>query len=252
MNKGERTIPGAITARKNGAFFVVDGTDGSGKATQTRQLVERLRAEGVDVETLSFPRYGKPSCHSVEQYLAGNYGSIDEVDPYRASLFFAVDRHDAASEIREWLGQGKTVIADRYVSSNMGHQAAQIKDKDARTKYLQWLDNLEYETFQIPRPDLTFVLSVTADVAYVQAKQGQSEKTKVKDDILESNIDHLRISEETYREIAGSFPNFHLIDCAPTGAMKPVEVIHEEIWQIARQQLQPTQITNKAKETILV
>jgi dTMP kinase len=102
-----------------GKFIVIDGTDGSGKATQTELLVKRLEAEGYAVVMADFPRYGERSAMLVEDYLNGKFGSAQEVGPYRGSIFFACDRYAASFQIKQWLEEGKLIISNRYVSANM-------------------------------------------------------------------------------------------------------------------------------------
>src|SRR5260221_3152254 len=117
-------------------FIVNDGTDGSGKGTQTKLLVERLRTEGYRVEQLSFPRYGKPEAFFIEQYLNGHYGSLSEVGPYRTSVLFAVERFHVAQDIRKMREEGTIVVSDRYVSANKGMQMGKIDDPEERKKCL--------------------------------------------------------------------------------------------------------------------
>src|SRR3989338_3647825 len=141
-----------------GKLIVIDGTDGSGKATQTKLLVDRLNRENHPTVTISFPQYGAKSAGPLEAYLAGKYGSANEVGPYRASILYAVDRYDASARISEDLGNGKIVVADRYVLSNMGHQGGKIAGEQERRKFYAWEDELEHELFHIPRPDLNIIL----------------------------------------------------------------------------------------------
>src|SRR3989344_4817774 len=100
-------------------FLVVEGTDGSGKAEQTRRLTERLTEEGVPLAVFDFPRYGNPSCWFVERYLNGDFGGLNDVDPKTASLFYALDRYAAAPEIRPALAEGKTIISNHHARSNL-------------------------------------------------------------------------------------------------------------------------------------
>ena len=216
--------------QSTGAFFVIDGTDGSGKATQTKRLVERLRLEGFEVETIAFPKYGDRSCGPVEKYLAGDYGASTDVNARAASILFAVDRFDASFQIKQWLSEGKVVVADRYVGSNMAHQGQKIADFAERHSYLAWNDDLEHNIFGIPRPTLNMVLSVSVDTAMELAAKGAKEKTKVEGDIHEADRAHIEASINTYREITEHFPNFHLIDCAPDGSLRGIEDIHQDIW----------------------
>ena len=107
---------------KKGKFIVIDGTDGSGKATQTKLLVKKLRKEKYKVKLADFPQYNKKSAGLVEEYLSGKYGTEKNVGPYVASIFYACDRYDASFKIRKWLKEGNIVISNRYVTANMGHQ----------------------------------------------------------------------------------------------------------------------------------
>jgi len=136
-----------------GKFIVLDGTDGCGKATQTKLLVDRLRKEGNSVFMLDFPQYGERSAALVEDYLNGKFGSAEEVGPYRASIFYACDRFAASREARSKIENGEICISNRYVSANMGHQSGKIANLEERDKFLAWLENLEYRIFGIPRPD---------------------------------------------------------------------------------------------------
>ena len=108
--------------KQTGKFIVIDGTDGSGKATQTELLVKRLAQAGYEVVMADFPQYGQKSAGLVEHYLNGKYGTALDVGPYRASIFYAADRYDASFQIRQWLKEGKIVISNRYVTANMAHQ----------------------------------------------------------------------------------------------------------------------------------
>lgn len=213
---------------------MLDGIDGSGKSTQTELLVSHLKKEGYPVEMISFPQYGTKSAGPIEDYLNGLYGSAEEVGPYRASIFYAVDRYAAAPKIRKWLSESKMVIANRYVASNMGHQGGKIKDPVERKKFFEWNDNLEYNIFAIPRPDLNLILHVSAEIAQqlVDKKGERKYVGGIKRDIHEDDLAHLKNAEEAYLEIARSFPNFVLVECVEDNQILPMEVIHEKIWGI--------------------
>ena len=112
-----------------GKLIVIEGADGSGKSTQFELLLRRFRKEKIRIVTMKFPQYGKKSAGMVEEYLRGAYGKKPEsVSPYAASLFYAVDRFDAAQKIKKWLLEGKTVLLDRYVDSNAAHQRGKIQN----------------------------------------------------------------------------------------------------------------------------
>ena len=113
-----------------GKLIVIEGTDGSGKGTQTGLLIKRLKKEGYKVMIADFPQYGQRSATMTEDYLNGKYGSAEHVGAYRASIFYACDRFDASFKMREWLKDGGIIISNRYVSASMGHQAGKIKNKE--------------------------------------------------------------------------------------------------------------------------
>lgn len=214
-----------------GKFIVIDGTDGSGKGTQSKLIVDRLTLAGFSVEIADFPQYGTKSAGLVEHYLNSKYGSAEEVGPYRASIFYAADRYDASFTIKKWLREGKIVIANRYVSSNMAHQGGKIKDDEERKKFLAWLHNLEYEIFDIPKPDLTIILHVDAAIAQkmVDNKEPRSYLSGKKRDIHENDINHLRSAEKIYIEIAENY-NFELIECVRDGQIMSRHAINDLIW----------------------
>lgn len=211
---------------------MIEGTDGSGKGTQTDLLVERLKAEGHRVQSISFPRYGERSAAMVEDYLHGKYGTAEEVGAYRASIFYAADRYAASAEIRQWLAEGQIVIANRYVGSNMGHQGGKIFDPDERAKYFAWVRDLEYTIFGIPKPDVNLILHVPAEIAYalIEKKDDRAYLQGKKRDIHEADIAHLKAAEVSYLDMAERFPEFTLVKCAPTNEIMSREAIHELIW----------------------
>ncbi len=231
---------------------MIDGVDGTGKATQTRLLVSRLASEDIPVQTISFPQYDKPSSGALQEYLRGTYGQTNEVSPEAASILFAVDRFDGSFRIKQWLAEGSVVIADRFVSSNMGHQGSKFTDRAKRQRYLAWEDELEFGIMKLPRPTQTIVLTMPAEISFGLARQGASEKTKVQGDIHEQDMAHLKASEETYREIASMFPHFHLIDCAPNGTLRTREEIHEEIWRYIKPHVSLTTSVQSEKQKLTV
>lgn len=212
-----------------GKLIVIDGTDGSGKATQTKLLVERLQNEGHQVETLAFPQYGQKSAALVEEYLDGRYGAADEVGPKAASIFYAVDRFAARQKIVAALQAGKWVITDRFVSSNMGHQGGKIHDPEERKEFFQWEDELEHGIFNLPRPDKIIFL-------HVDPKIGQAliAKRDAKQDIHQKDLNHLQDAEEAYEQMAQILPNFERIECVEAGGLLTREQIHERVWALIK------------------
>jgi len=222
-----------------GKFIVIDGTDGSGKTTQFNLLLENLRQRGYAVELADFPQYNTKSAGLVEEYLGGKYGSADEVKPQISSIFYACDRYDASFKIRQWLQEGKIVLSNRYVSANMGHQGAKIVDSTERQKFFDWLYDLEYNLFNIPKPDLNIILHVDSAIAQQLAKERQREDWKGKTkDIHEENLEHLKRAEQTYLEIA-QYPNFKLIECTRNNQIMTREEIQAAVWQEVEQLIKP-------------
>lgn len=202
---------------QKGKFFVFEGLDGSGKATQSKLLLESLKQKGYEVEKIDFPQYGTKSAGPVENYLGGKYGASEEVGAYRGSIFYAVDRYDLGFKIKQWLADGKIVVSDRYVISNIGHQGGKIIDNIKEwEKYVNWLYNLEYEIFGIPKPDYNFILNISSELSIKMSnKITDPEKQKkreaylgdyTKQDIHESDKSHLKNTHESYMLIAQKFP----------------------------------------------
>lgn len=218
-----------------GKFFVIDGTDGSGKKTQTERLIRRMAGEGFPVESISFPRYGQPSAKKVEDYLAGKYGPADALDARTASAFYAEDRLAAKPDILRWLDAGTHVVADRFVASNMGHQGGKFRDSQERRAFFKWNDDLEFGTNALPRPDMNVILHVPAAVsAALVDKRGNAK------DGHEADPGHLERAEATYLEMARTFPGFVLVECVENGRLLSVDEIHEKVWAVVRPMLSVT------------
>lgn len=218
---------------KQGVFIVIEGTDGSGKGTQFKLLAERLQKEGYDVARFDFPQYDQPSSYFVREYLNGNYGEAKDVGPYTGSLFYALDRFQAAPAIREALDQGKVVLANRFAGSNMAHQGTNFENSEERRGYFIWNDNLEFEMLKTPRPDKSIVLRVPAEIAQelVDQKEARSYTDK-KRDMLEADLDHLKKSVEVYDDLCQLFPkDFTRIDCVRSGKLMDIETVHNHLWK---------------------
>ena len=216
-----------------GKFIVIAGTDGSGKATQMKLLIERLKNKGYDVETTDFPQYGHKSAALVEEYLNGKFGPAEEVGPYRASIFYACDRYAASFKIKEWLDEGKIVVSNRYVSANVGHQGGKIKNIQERNKYLDWLFDLEFNIFKIPKPDKNILLYMPPEIGQQLVDQKDLreyiENGKMKD-IHEADLKHLRDAADAYLYAAEKY-DWDKIDCAPSRKLRTREDISDEIWK---------------------
>lgn len=216
---------------RNGKLIVLEGIDGSGKGTQTKLLTERLAREGLETASLSFPQYGKKSAGLIEEYLNGKYG---DVDPYAASLFYAVDRFDASVKIRKLLAEGRIVVLDRYVDSNAGHQGAKIPDETARGQFLEWLYDIEYRILGVPKPDIVLILTIDPKTA--QSNVGKKHARQYLEagkthDILEADTTHLENAQDSYLWLAKRHPENHVVvECMNSGELMSPGKIHEKIW----------------------
>lgn len=217
----------------NGTFIVIEGTDGSGKGTQFKRLAERLTRDGYDVATFDFPQYEQPSSHFVREYLNGKYGTAEEVGPYTGSLFYALDRYEAAPKIKQALAEGKVVLANRYVGSNMAHQGTKFRHAEERRGYFIWLDNLEFEMLRSPRPTLSFVLRVPAEIAQELIDQKEARAyTDKKRDLHEADLTHLKNAVTVYDDMCQLFPkDFSRIDCTRDEKLLDIDSVHDILWQ---------------------
>jgi len=216
-----------------GTFIVLEGTDGSGKGTQFELLCERLRQAGYEIAAFDFPQYDEPSSYFVTQYLNGIYGTAAEVGPYTASLFYALDRYEAAPKIKEALNQGKIVVSNRFTGSSMGHQGTKFRSPEERRGYFIWLDNIEFELLRIPRPDISFVLRVPAETAQqLVDKKTPRSYTDQKRDIHEADLDHLQKALEVYDDLTQLFPkDFQRIDCVRNNKLLDINTVQNMLWE---------------------
>jgi len=227
----------------------MEGVDGSGKATQSKLLVQALKRKGYKVQKIDFPQYGKVSAGLIENYLKGMYGSSEAVGPYRASVFYACDRYDLSFQIRQWLAEGNIVVADRYVASNIGHQGGKlIANKKAWEKYINWLHYLEYELFTIPKPDYTFILKISPELSMkmsnkITDKEKQKKRNAYlgdhkKKDIHEADKKHLANGLKSYITISKKYPReYKIIECEEKGQFLPLETIHKKVLQLVESKL---------------
>ncbi|MBR6012257.1 MAG: deoxynucleoside kinase [Selenomonadaceae bacterium] len=214
-----------------GKLIVLEGSDGSGKATQTTRLFERLQNLRVNVMRVSFPNYESESSALIKMYLRGDFGETAEaVNPYAASTFYAVDRFASFQNWKSFYEGDGIVLADRYVGSNMAHQSAKFKRKVDREKFLNWVDDFEFKRLQLPRPDLTFFLDMPPAIAAMLRKK------RGREDIHESDAAYMTRAYNAYKEISKKF-DWKTIDCAEGNFTKSPVDIHEEIFSVIESML---------------
>lgn len=211
-------------------LIVIEGADGAGKATQTKFLVERLRNDGYEVETIDFPRYENNHFGKlIRECLDGKRGNFMDVDPRVVSALYAADRYESSKQINEWLSAGKMVVADRYVSANMLHQGAKISDESEREEFLNWLNEMEHGVFELPRPSLIIYLDVPHSVR--KDLMGQ-DKTRTKLDLAELMDEHQIATETSAKSLVASLNNWHPINCVGETGLRTREDIHEDVYRV--------------------
>jgi len=210
-----------------GKLIVIDGTDGSGKATQTKLLIQYLRDNGYQVVTFDFPHHNEASGYFVDKYLTGAYGNAQELGAYAPSVLFAVDRFDTKLAIEQALESGSIVVCDRWVTANLAHQGGKIADDKERADYYRWDLDLEYTKMKLPQPDLNLILHVPCAIGQelVDHKASRAYLDGAKRDIHEADIEHLRQAEKVYLELNDLLPNTVLIECAPSNVLLSIEEI---------------------------
>ncbi len=222
---------------KRGLFIVLDGNDGSGKATQASLLAEHFARKDIPSEKMDFPAYERNFFGKlVGECLAGKHGDFLHMDPKVASCLYALDRQESAPRIRAALDDGKIILADRFSSSNQIHQGGKIADVEERKFFLRWLDEMEHEVLGIPRPDAIIYLRVPVEISLALL----SEKRKAKiggledgqKDTVEEDKNYLERSHETANWLASHQPNWHIVECASDDKMHTREYIHGEISKI--------------------
>ena len=222
-----------------GKIILIEGTDCSGKETQTKLLVEKFSSEGIKCERISFPMYDTPTGKIVGgPYLGKKYisecwfseGAIN-VDPKVAALYYAADRKYNIGKVNELLNNGINVILDRYVYSNLAHQGGKIKDKEERFKMYDWLDKLEFGLLELPHADIKVFLHMPYEVSLI-LKKNRKEGT----DQHETSKEHLIASENAYKEIANMY-DFKTIECNIGESPREIEEINDELYNCVKNEL---------------
>ena len=220
-----------------GKLFVIDGTDGSGKQTQFEELKKRLDKENIDYRTVSFPNYDSPSSSLVKMYLSGEFGEDPKaVNAYVASTFYAADRFATfKKEYEEYYKNGGIILADRYTTANMVHQAGKITDPVERDKFLDWLWDFEFNLYGLPVPTKVFFLNmpIKKSMELMKNRENKFSHTSTKD-IHERNKDHLEDSHKAACYVAKKY-DWCEINCVKDDEIRTIEDIHEEIYNTVKE-----------------
>lgn len=217
-----------------GKLYVIEsGSDAAGKRTQSELLYKYFEQKGENVKKVEFPNYDSVSSTFVKMYLGGEFGKKpDEVSPYIASIFFAIDRYVTyKKELESFYTKGGIIIADRYTTSNMVYQASKYDNKSEKSKFLDWLFDYEFGILQLPKPDRVFFLDMPFEISYAllqERDKAQGKKSGTKKDIHEDDPDYLKKTYENARFVCENF-GWTKIDCVSEGKLLGIEDIQKKI-----------------------
>lgn len=226
-------------AKAGGKLIVIEGSDGAGKTTQLELLRKYLTSLQIPTKVIDFPRY-KTSFYGkmIAQYLNGEFGKFEHIHPHLISVLYAMDRASAKRTMDSWLKEGNIVLSNRYATSNMAHQSARLSGAE-KEQFLVWIEELEYKLNKIPREDIVIYLYVPYQISQeLILKKDKTQRSYVKGktkDVAEENLEHMRKSEEAYKDLVNRFPHWVMISCVDeNNKLKKRETIHEEIKEVLK------------------
>ncbi len=213
-----------------GKFIVFEGIDGSGKRTQLESLARAFTRRGIAFSQISFPNYDGLLGKMVARFLNGEFGPLASVDPRFSAVLYATDRLESKPAIEAALASGKTLLADRYVASNLAHQGARVP-AEKRGEFLAWLKTLEYEVNALPAEDFVIYLRLpVAHAHHLVGKKATRDYTELRRDLQEADIAHLEAAAQVYDDLSAQ-PNWLTVECldASSDRLRAAEAIHREI-----------------------
>ena len=233
--------------RRRGKFIVIEGSDGIGKKTQADLIIKMFRRVGRQVVFYDFPQYERSFFgQMVGDYLNEKFGDVNESDPYLISLLYAGDRFEAAEHIRHDLNGGKIVICNRYTQSNMAFQTAKLKNEKAKKEFLEWLEELEFGIYNIPKPDMVIYLYAPHEISQKMVDKKKSRSyTNKKRDIHERNSEFLALVEKEYLSLAKNNPEWRTIICTEGERLLPPDEISKKVFDAILGQATAKQTRNK-------
>ena len=227
----------ALRKSTTGKLIVIDGADGSGKKTQVGLLIQALKKNGKKLKIIDFPQYYSNFFGAfIGHCLSEQYYNWTHIHPKIASIAYAADRFESKDKVEKWLKDGYIVVADRYASANQIHQGGKIKSTAKRQQaFINWLDEMEYGVFKIPRPDVTFYLDLPTKMVLRLIKQRNKTEKRAylgkKKDVAESDIEYLENSRKSALWLAKTQKNWVKIDCMDKNELLPREEIHAKIYE---------------------
>ncbi|MFY9255721.1 MAG: thymidylate kinase [Fuerstiella sp.] len=217
-------------------IIAIEGIDGAGKGTQSRQLVERLQAAGITAAGLQFPRYSETTFGGViGDFLNGRFGDLDSVHPLLASVLYAGDRFESKQVLQQAIDQHDVVVLDRFTGSNLAHQCAKL-DGDERTELMTWIDHVEHVVFGLPRPDMNVLIDISSNWSReLVGRKGARDYTESEADIQESNLPYLERVRACYLTIAARRDDWCLVESLDeNGELRTISDINKEIFELIR------------------
>lgn len=224
---------------EKGKFIVIDGGDGSGKATQCSMLLDAFTKAKLPVLYVDFPRYDSFFGSMIGTMMRGEYGSIQSISPYLASLPYAMDRKEMKEELIQTLNDGVHIVANRYTTANMGHQASKLKNIKEQDEYLDWINKLEYEVHGLPKEDMVLYLHVAPEIAYELGKK-KNERLYIganAHDEAEKDLEHQKYTEQTFLRLCKKYKHWNLIECVDNEKIFAKEHIHNAILNLVEAKL---------------
>ncbi len=213
-------------------LIVIEGIDGSGKGTQSAILHQRFEQAGIRSELLSFPRYQSTFFGArIGEFLNGKFGSLSELPPFLVSLLYAGDRFESREVIAEARRRAQVVVLDRYVPSNIAHQAAKA-DPAEREELRKWIEHVEYNLFQLPPPEKVILLDIAtwASQELIRRKNPRS-YTDRKTDLQESDVPYLESVRQLYLTLANLSPSWSIVSISQNDQIRSIDEIAEDIWK---------------------
>ncbi len=214
-------------------LLAIEGIDGSGKGTQAVRLCERLANSGASLELFSFPRYEQTLFgKSIADFLNGRFGGLPSVSPFLVAPLYAGDRFESRDLLLESIQSNDVVICDRYVPSNIAHQAAKLEVNE-REELIAWIQKIEYDIYQLPKPDLVVLLDIWVKQAQhlILSKRSRTYTDKSVD-LHEADGAYLQVVREVYQHLAATELNWYKLNCIADGKVRTVQEITDEIWNV--------------------
>ena len=217
-------------------LIAIEGIDGAGKGTQAARLVASLRELGLRVESLQFPRYGATAFGAaIGDFLNGRFGSLSDVHPQLAAVLYAGDRFESRSLLLKMMADNDIVVLDRFVGSNLAHQAAKLEG-DERSRLIEWIESIEFGVFGLPQPDLTILIDMSSQMSReLVSRKAARDYTDREADLQESDLPYLERVRRCYRSLAEARANWHMVHGLKTdGSLRTIDDVGQEILEIVQ------------------